>query len=142
MKRKRVDKKMIVFGIICLIVTLSVILIWRMRVQGVPVRFAQAVAGNSIVLTDGRTIKLFGVGLANGQENENLANEYLTALLQGKNIWIEEVGGSDWVWVGCESSPKFLWLRKTEENPIGCKKGVLVNNLLIKIDGLFSLKPR
>ncbi len=133
---------MIVFGIICLIVTLSVILIWRMRVQGVPVRFAQAVAGNSIVLTDGRTIKLFGVGLANGQENENLANEYLTALLQGKNIWIEEVGGSDWVWVGCESSPKFLWLRKTEENPIGCKKGVLVNNLLIKIDGLFSLKPR
>lgn len=72
--------------------------------------------------------------------------------MDNKNVWLEYDRYTNdrykrslaWVWVGCESSPKFLasnFMIKTRnshnpgltENPIGCKKGVLVNEQIIKM---------
>jgi hypothetical protein len=141
-KRKRANKTIIVLGVVSFVIVLLAVWMWKERKSETPVRFERAVAGNSFLLTDGRTVKLMGVAMSDDQENENLTKEYLTMLLQGKNIWIETVGGADRVWVGCESSPKYWAFRKTGENPVGCREGVLVNDQINKVDRSFSLKLR
>lgn len=95
---------------------------------------------NAIILTNGRTVKLWGVEASRSSENFLIMKEYLKSLLDGRNLWVEynnsnKDGTLAWVWVGCESRPKLIisFLFGSKENPIGCKKGALVNEQIIKM---------
>ena len=109
--------------------------------------------GDTVVFKGGKTVRLLGVNTAeNGQDKASMSAAYLKTLLGGRNVWLEiDRYGQDrygrdlaWLWVGCESTPKFLasdFMIKTNNshndaptgNPIGCKKGVLVNEQIIKM---------
>jgi endonuclease YncB( thermonuclease family) len=108
--------------------------------------------GDTLVLKNGLTIRLSAVdapekGKTGGQE----AAEYLTKLIKDKRVYLEYDRYQDdrfmrilaWVWMNCESEPKFLpynYMHLTynqskpglTENPEGCKKGQLVNEMMVK----------
>ena len=110
--------------------------------------------GETVVLEGGKTVGLLGVRMTEkGGESDLLTKQYLNSILDGRNIWLEydrksrDSRGRDlvWVWVGCENTPKFMaselmkMIRNQgesapEKNPIGCEKGVLVNEQVIKMD--------
>lgn len=108
--------------------------------------------GDTFVLKNSRTIRLIGINSPeNGQKNFDLAGVTLASMVDGKKLYLEYDRYQDdpygrilaWVWVDCESTPKFLpadYMHLTDntsrpgltENPDGCKKGKLVNEELIK----------
>lgn len=108
-----------------------------------PYRVEKILDGETVLLTGGEKAKLLGVDLKGNDENASMSAEYLKALLDSRNIWIErsfydrKTDGRSyvWMWVGCESAPKLLLseLIGKDENPIGCKKGVLVNEQIVKM---------
>jgi endonuclease YncB( thermonuclease family) len=79
------------------------------------------------------------------------AENYLMENIYGKRVYLEYDHYQDdkygrvlaWVWIDCESTPKFLpadYMHKSGnesmpgliDNPSGCKKGKLVNEELVK----------
>lgn len=110
--------------------------------------------GETVIFEGGKKVGLLGVSMTEkGGESDLLAKQYLNSILDGRNIWLEydrkskDGGERDlvWLWVGCENTPKFMasdlikMIRSRdegvpEENPIGCEKGVLVNEQVIKMD--------
>jgi len=85
-----------------------------------------------------------------GKDGYEEAGEFLEKLIKDKRVWLEYDRYQDdkygrilaWVWVNCESKPKFrdpfyMHLsgnRSREglvENPDGCKKGDLVNEEMV-----------
>ena len=102
-----------------------------------PCHAERIIDGETIVFEGGKEIELLGVNLS-GSDNSIMAAEYLKTIIDGRNVWLEydfRNRNGAWVWVGCESAPKLLIsnLRGTDENPIGCQKGVLVNEQLVKM---------
>lgn len=137
MKGKRVCKKQLFLGVFCLVMVLVGVLSWGIRKSETPVRLKSVLDGGTVVLTNGKTVKLFGVStMRSGSEDDRMAKQYLETLLDSRNIWFEYERGMVLMWVGCESSPRIWALRKMGENPVGCKKGVLVNEQLAKIGWL------
>lgn len=128
-------KKQLCLCVFCVMMVLIGVLSWGMRRSETPVRLDRVINGDTIVFSGGKTVKLLGIEASlSGQVNAELVGQYLSTLLANKNIWLEYGRyGWDlaWVWVGCEGSPKFWAPRGLGENPVGCKKGVLVNEQII-----------
>lgn len=102
-----------------------------------PYHAEKIIDGETVVFKGGKEIKLAGINLSD-TDSSMLAAEYLKTIIDGKNVWLEfdlRNKNDAWIWVGCESAPKLLIsnLRRTDENPIGCQKGVLVNEQLVKL---------
>lgn len=108
--------------------------------------------GDTFTIKSGVKVRLVGINSPDrGQKNYDSARTALAHLLGEKKIYLEYDRYQDdkfgrvlaWVWVGCEKTPKFPpadYMHKSgnesnpglTENPIGCKKGKLVNQELVK----------
>lgn len=94
------------------------------------------------------TVRLLGV---DAPTNDVASTAFLKSLIINKKIWLEYDRYQDdkygrvlaWIWIDCESTPRFLpsdYMHKSKnesnpgflENPIGCKKGKLVQEESIK----------
>lgn len=153
MKAKKVTKKQLIIGTVSLLMVLLGTVSYKENKAETPVRIEKVLDGDTIVTKSGETVRLLGINASeSGQMNADFSKEYLGMLLTNKNVWLERdrymtdrYGRSlAWVWVGCESKPKFLesnFMIKTRnshndglvENPIGCTKGVLANEQIIKM---------
>lgn len=100
----------------------------------------------------GVTVRLLGIDAPNrGEKGDKEAIMALTKIIEGKQIWLEYDRYQDdkynrllaWVWIGCESRPKFLsydYMHLSynqsrpglSKNPEGCLTGKLVNEEMIK----------
>ena len=85
--------------------------------MGTPVQVVSVRDGDTIVIKGGKAIRLLGINASeSGQMNANFSKEYLSAILLNRNVWLEYDRytedryhrGLAWVWVGCESTPKFM----------------------------------
>jgi hypothetical protein len=139
-KGKIGNRKLIILSMVCLLMMLAAVFMWRVYGMDLPTKVKAITDENAIMLTNGRTVKLWGIEASRSSENFLMMKEYLKSLLDGRNLWIEyDQSGKGvnwaWVWVGCESRPKFLisLLSGSKENPVGCKKGALVNEQIIKM---------
>jgi endonuclease YncB( thermonuclease family) len=108
--------------------------------------------GDTFTFNDGVRVRLIGIDTPDkGQENFSEAKEELTREILNKKVYLEYDRYQDdkfsrvlaWVWVDCETTPQFLpadYMHKSDnesnpgltENPVGCKKGKLVNEELVK----------
>ncbi len=108
--------------------------------------------GDNIYLENGQSIRLIGINAPErGKENFEKAKDKLDKIATGKKVYLEYDRYQDdkygriqaWIWVDCESEPKFLpadymHLNKRQskpgltENPEGCKEGKLVNEEMVK----------
>ncbi|KKQ92767.1 MAG: putative nuclease [Candidatus Woesebacteria bacterium GW2011_GWB1_39_10] len=108
--------------------------------------------GDTFTLKGGVKVRLLGVNSPDrGQKNYDLAGVTLSSMVKNKKIYLEYDRYQDdkfgrvlaWIWIDCESSPKFLpadYMYKSDnesntglkDNPEGCKKGRLVNEELVK----------
>jgi endonuclease YncB( thermonuclease family) len=105
--------------------------------------------GDTFDLKSGQRIRLLGVNAPEGSPTR--AENYLMENIYGKRVYLEYDHYQDdkygrvlaWVWIDCESTPKFLpadYMHKSGnesmpgliDNPSGCKKGKLVNEELVK----------
>jgi endonuclease YncB( thermonuclease family) len=113
--------------------------------------------GDTFETDKGIVVRLTGVDAPDrGQKGDLLATEYLKQW-EGKKVWLEYDRYQDeqfvrllaWVWVNCESGPKFEkadYMHKTKnesnpgltDNPVGCRKGKLINEEMYK-QGLVKL---
>jgi endonuclease YncB( thermonuclease family) len=152
-KKKRVSKKQILMGAVSSLMVLLAALSFKVNQSEKAYHVERILDGDTVVFKGGKTVRLLGINTAErGQDDASMSAEYLKALLGDRNVWLEEDRyeqdryGRDlaWLWVGCESTPKFLasdFMIKTSNshndapvgNPIGCKKGVLVNEQIIKM---------
>ncbi len=108
--------------------------------------------GDTFTLKNGVIVRLIGVNAPErGSKNYTEATDYLTENIKDKRVYLEYDRYQDdkfsrilaWVWIDCESTPKFMpsdYMHKSDnesnpgltENPKGCKKGKLVNEELVK----------
>jgi len=108
--------------------------------------------GDTFQLTNGTTVRLLAVNAPDrGEKGYEEAGRALGKLISGRKIWLEYDRYQDdkfgrplaWVWIGCESTPRFTpagYMKKSKnssqeglrENPAGCKEGKLVNEELVK----------
>lgn len=107
--------------------------------------------GDTFQLTNGVEVRLIGIDApARGKEGHDTAKQYLIKVVDGKRIYLEYDRYQDdkfgrmlaWVWVDCEKEPVFLapdYMHLSGnasreglmDNPDGCKKGKLVNEVMI-----------
>jgi len=107
--------------------------------------------GDTFELQNGVVIRMIDIDSPDrGDKNYEGAKDYLGKLIDGKRIYLEYDRIQDdkygrvlaWVWINCETAPIFLpaeymRLSKNEsreglqENPEGCKKGILVNEAMV-----------
>ncbi len=112
----------------------------------------EVIDGDTFVLTNDVTVRLVGINAPEkGKTDGEEATDYLTKLIKDKRVYLEYDRYQDepfvrilaWVWVDCETEPKFLpynYMHLTfnqskpglTENPEGCKKGKLVNEMMVK----------
>ncbi len=110
--------------------------------------------GDTFDLRNGARIRMLLIDSpGRGKDGYKEAGEFLEELIKGKRVWLEYDRYQDdkygrilaWVWINCESKPKFrdpfyMHLsgnRSREgllENPDGCEKGELVNEKMIDED--------
>ncbi|MFA6518228.1 MAG: thermonuclease family protein [Candidatus Shapirobacteria bacterium] len=110
--------------------------------------------GDTFTLKNGLSFRLAGVNAPDRNVNYEdylKAKDWLTRRIKDKVVYLEydryldEKFGrlTGYVWLGCESTPKFKpwnYMKKSQnesmpelrENPDGCKAGVMVNEELIK----------
>lgn len=108
--------------------------------------------GDTFVLKNGLEVRLVGVNAPdNGDKNFSDSLHELSKYVLDKKVYLEYDRYQDdkfvrslaWVWVDCESTPKFLpsdYMHKSDnesnpglsQNPEGCKNGKLVNEEIIK----------
>lgn len=100
--------------------------------------------GDTFVLKNGLKVRFIGIDAPPGKSTE--ASKYLTNELINTKVYLEYDRYMDdpygrllaWVWVDCETTPKFLppdYMHKSNnesmpgltENPKGCSKGKLIN---------------
>jgi len=105
--------------------------------------------GDTFDLKSGQRIRLLGVNAPEGAPTR--AENYLMENIYGKKVYLEYDRYQDdkygrvlaWVWINCETTPKFLpadYMHKSgnesmpglTDNPSGCKKGKLINEELVK----------
>lgn len=128
-------KEKVLIGVIIFLVLVTGV-VWKAKMMDRSFAVDRVIAGDEIVLEGGVSEKLLGVDTTvMGEENDELSRQFLVALSREKNVWIEKENGGVWLWVGCESSPKFFVSSIFQEkgNPKGCKEGVLVNEQLVKL---------
>lgn len=109
--------------------------------------------GDTFELQSGTRVRMIGINApGRGEEKSDEATKRLSNLVEDKKVWLEYDRYQDdkfgrvlaWIWIDCESTPKFLppdymHLSGNEsrpgliENPQGCKKGKLVQEELLKI---------
>lgn len=153
MKGKRISKKQVLFGTVSSLMVLLSVLTLEVAKERTPIKIDSVIDGDTLLLEGGKTIRLLGVNTAEkSSEDSDLAKQYLEGALKGKKAWLEydryqkDRYGRDlaWLWVGCESTPKFMasnFMIKTRnshneglvENPIGCKNGILINEQIVKM---------
>jgi len=115
-------------------------------------RLERVIDGDTVVLDSGEKIRLLGIDAPDkGAVNSDIASVTLESILKDNIVWLEgdryrkDLYGRrlGWLWVSCESKPRFRpddYMEKHrrddnfENNPVGCEKGVLVNELMIKMD--------
>lgn len=104
--------------------------------------------GDTFTLKNGVKVRLLGVDAPPGTPTR--AENYLMENIYHKRVYLEYDRYQDdkysrvlaWVWIGCESTPRFLpadYMHLSgnasrpglTENPKGCKKGRLVNEELV-----------
>lgn len=108
--------------------------------------------GDTIRLYNDFDYRLIGINAPDrGEDKYEEATKRLSDLVLRKRIWLEYDRYDDdkngrvlaWVWVGCETVPKFLpadYMHLTfnrsreglKDNPEGCKKGKLVQEEMVK----------
>lgn len=131
----------------------SFVIAW-MTLSLMTIRPAESVArvidGDTIVMNDGHHVRLLGIDAPErGKDGSQEPTVVIETLLKNKKVWLEgdrvaidKYGRTlAWVWVGCESDPQFLAdsymtvksSKELRENPIGCRKGILVNELMVKM---------
>ena len=108
--------------------------------------------GDTFELQNGVRVRTIGINaLGRGEEKADEATKRLSDLVNGRRVWLEYDRYQDdkygrvlaWVWINCESTPKFLpseYMRLSfnrsrpglTENPEGCKMGKLVQEEMIK----------
>jgi len=108
--------------------------------------------GDTFSLNNGVKVCLIGINAPDrGKVNYKKAGDELEKEVLKKKVYLEYDRYQDdkygrvlaWVWIGCERKPKFLppdYMHKSDnkskeglmKNPMGCKKGKLVNEELIK----------
>lgn len=152
-KKKRPSRKQILMVAVSSLMVLLAVLGYQINKAQTPQKIKTVLDGDTVMMNGGKTVRLLGINTVEmGSENALMAKQYLQSLLDGRNVWLEydrytsDRYGRDlaWVWVGCESTPKFLvsdFMIKTSnshnagltENPVGCKQGVLVNEQIIKM---------
>jgi endonuclease YncB( thermonuclease family) len=110
---------------------------------------SQVEDGDTFTLKNGVKVRLLGIDAPPGSPTR--AENYLMENIYGKRVYLEYDRYQDdkygrvlaWVWIDCESTPKFLpanYMHKSgnesnvglAENPEGCKKGKLINEELVK----------
>ncbi len=123
----------VVWIVTALFVALLLGLCWKIYRDGVPTKVKSIADGNTLVLVNGKKVGLYGLSIVKGSERDHLIKQYLEVLLDDRNVWLEYKNNLAKVWVGCESTPKF-WPFRNERKPMGCDKGVLVNEQIAKID--------
>jgi endonuclease YncB( thermonuclease family) len=107
--------------------------------------------GDTFTIKSGIKVRLLGINAPDkGQKDFDLARNNLTSMVDGKKIYLEYDRYQDdkygrvlaWVWINCESTPRFEpadYMHKSDresnpglvDNPSGCKKGKLVNEQLV-----------
>jgi endonuclease YncB( thermonuclease family) len=104
--------------------------------------------GDTFELSNGVRVRMIGIDAPADSIGSSLG---LSKFILDKKVWLEYDRYQDdkfgrvlaWVWIGCESNPKFLpadymhltYNRSKEglkENPVGCKKGKLVQEEMVK----------
>jgi len=110
--------------------------------------------GDTFDLRSGARVRMLLIDSpARGKEGYEEAGKYLEKLIKDKKVWLEYDRYQNdkygrilaWVWVGCESKPKFrdpfymhLSGNRSREglmdNPKGCRKGKLVNEEMVKTE--------
>lgn len=153
MKAKKVTKKQLILGTMSFLMVLLGTVNYKENKMSTPVQVESVKDGDTIVIKGGKVVRLLGINASeSGQEKANFSKEFLSTLLLNRNVWLEYdrklvdryERSLAWVWVGCESTPKFTasnYMIKTRnshnpglvDNPIGCKKGVLVDEQIIKM---------
>lgn len=113
---------------------------------------SQVEDGDTFTLKSGIKVRLLGINTPErGQKNYSEATNYLSNQLTNHPVYLEYDRYQDdiygrvlaWVWINCESTPKFLpadYMHKSDnesnmgltDNPTGCKKGKLINEELTK----------
>lgn len=108
--------------------------------------------GDTFTIASGVKVRLIGINTPErGQKNYSEATKALTDGISGKKVFLEYDRYQDdkygrvlaWVWIDCESTPRFLtadYMHKfgnesnvgLTDNPSGCKKGKLINEELVK----------
>jgi len=109
----------------------------------------RVIDGDTVVLDSGEKIRLLGIDAPDkGTENSDKASVILESILKDSIVWLEgdryenDLYGRrlGWLWVGCESEPRFRpddYMKKHRggenlgDNPVGCESGVLVNEQMI-----------
>lgn len=124
---KKIDMKSFCLKIFILIMVFVSYFGWSLYEKGKPVRLGKVIDGNTISLSNGKIFELLGT------DDSELRKEYLTLMLSDRNMWLEKIKEDVQVWVGCEGIPVFSF-KKTGEKPFGCKRGILVNEQVAKID--------
>lgn len=153
MKRKKVGKKEILYGALASVMVLLSALEYGVYNSEKVYKVENVLDGDTVEFSGGKTVRLLGINTEeSGDQNASLSAAYLRTVLSGKNVWLEyDRYGKDrygrdlaWAWVGCESTPKFMasdFMIKTRNshneglrtNPIGCMRGVLVNEQVVKM---------
>lgn len=126
-KRKVNKWYRLVWGLVLLMVIFTILVYFSKK----PLQLKSVVSRSEIVLTNGKTVKLSGIDATAG--SDQVAKEYISVLLSNRRLWLQYKDDGVLVWLGCEGVPKFWAIYKTGENPMGCKNGVVANELLKKI---------
>lgn len=113
---------------------------------------SNVIDGDTIETKSGVRVRLIGINAPDrGDRGYEEARERLGELINNKTIWLEYDRYQDdkngrilaWIWIDCESTPKFLpsdYMRLSfnrsrlglTDNPEGCKNGKLAQEELVK----------
>jgi endonuclease YncB( thermonuclease family) len=113
---------------------------------------SQVEDGDTFTLKSGVKVRLIGINAPDkGQKDFELSRTVLQSMITDKKVFLEYDRYQDdkygrvlaWVWIDCESTPRFEpadYMHKSGNesnigltaNPSGCKKGKLINEELVK----------
>jgi micrococcal nuclease len=116
----------------------------------------QVFDGDTFELNSGVVVRLVGI---DAPANDSASTNFLKSSILNRKVWLEYDRYQDdkygrilaWVWINCESNPKFLpadYMHLTynssreglTDNPTGCKQGKLVQEELTKKNLVSTVK--